>query len=549
MDPAAPAAPYRVLARTYRPTRLSELIGQEGLVRTLTNAFASGRIAHAFLLTGIRGVGKTTTARIIARGLNCTGPDGSGKETPEPCGVCPSCRESSEGRSLDVIELDAASHTGIGDMRELQEGLMFGPASSRFKIYILDEVHMLSTSAWNSMLKSVEEPPPHAKFIFATTEIRKVPITVLSRCQRFDLRRVDGDTLAAHLAAICGRERVEAEPEALALIARAAEGSVRDSLSLLDQAIALSDGPVSGVTVQAMLGLGDRLRVLELLEAVMRGAGGEVLDRFAELYGLGVDPLALVQDLLELCHTLSRLKLRPEAAAAVGLAGEPAAQARAMAEQLTLPVLARAWQMLLRGVEEVRMAPDGAAAAEMLLLRLTCVSDLPPPGELARLLQGGAAPAQQAATAVRAAPVAAPSPVPASVLDPRSFAELVDAIAESGEKLMAAFLWEQTHLIRFEPGRIELRLESNVPPDLPSRLGQVAGRLTGRRWIVAVGQAAGDPTLAEATALRKESRIAAARAHPDLKALLAAFPGADIIDVRDATPAGVAPATGQKGTG
>src|SRR4051794_27344974 len=257
MDPASQSAPYRVLARTYRPTRLSELIGQEALVRTLTNAFSSGRIAHAFLLTGIRGVGKTTTARIIAKGLNCTGPDGNGGPTPEPCGACPSCREIAAGRSIDFIELDAASHTGIDKMRELQEGAMFGPASSRFKVYILDEVHMLSTPAWNSLLKTVEEPPAHVKFIFATTEARRIPITVLSRCQRFDLRRIPVEMLARYLAAICKREGIDAEPEglALALIARAAEGSVRDALSLLDQAIALSEGPVATGTVQAMLGL------------------------------------------------------------------------------------------------------------------------------------------------------------------------------------------------------------------------------------------------------------------------------------------------------
>jgi DNA polymerase-3 subunit gamma/tau len=369
-------------------------------VRTLKNAFASGRIAHAYLLTGIRGTGKTTTARIIAMGLNCVGPDGTGGPTPEPCGACHSCRAIAEGRSLDVTELDAASHTGIGDMRELQEGMMFGPSASRFKVYILDEAHMLSGAAWNSMLKTVEEPPPHAKFVFATTEARKVPVTVLSRCQRFDLRRVEPEALAGHLAEICRRERVEAEPEALALIARAAEGSVRDSLSLLDQAIALSEvPPVAAATVQEMLGLGDRLRVLDLFDAVMRGrrprssTGSASSTGWASTRGPGAGPARRLP-------RLSRLKVRPEAGGALGLGGELLKRARAMAEDLSLPVLARAWQMLLRGTEEVRAAPDGAAAAEMLLLRLACVAELPPPAELARLIRGdGAPPAHAAASA------------------------------------------------------------------------------------------------------------------------------------------------------
>ncbi|MFZ1428982.1 MAG: DNA polymerase III subunit gamma/tau, partial [Geminicoccaceae bacterium] len=398
---------YRVLARAYRPTRLSALIGQEALVRTLKNAFASGRVAHAFLLSGIRGVGKTTTARIIARGLNCTGPDGQGGPTPEPCGACSSCIAIDQDRSLDVIEMDAASQTGKDDVLELLEGIQFVPAASRYKVYILDEVHMLSAKAWNALLKTVEEPPPHAKFIFATTEIRKVPITVLSRCQRFELRRVDTETLAQHLAGICTTENVQATPDALGLIARAAEGSVRDSLSLLDQAIATSEGPVEADLVQSMLGLGDRLQLLELFDAVMRGDAIGALERFTALYELGADPAAVTQDLLEISHWLSRLKVTPEAASSLGIAAQAADRARTLAKALSLPVLARAWQMLLKGIDEVRTAPDAAAAAEMLLLRLACVSDLPSPGELARLLRqaegtaqpdGGAAPTRSADT-------------------------------------------------------------------------------------------------------------------------------------------------------
>ena len=462
-----------------------------------------------------------------------------------------------------MIELDAASHTGIDKMRELQEGAMFGPTASRFKVYILDEVHMLSQAAWNSLLKTVEEPPGHIKFIFATTEARKVPITVMSRCQRFDLRRVPADTLTQHLAAIGAREGVEAEPEALGLIARAAEGSVRDALSLLDQAIALSEGPVATGTVQAMLGLGDRLKVLELFSLLLRGAAAEVLDRFGELYGLGADPLALVQDLLEVCHAVSRLKVRPEAAGALGLAGELATVAQATAEAASLPVLARAWQMLLRGVDEVRIAPDGAAAAEMLLLRLACVSELPPPSELARLARGeaGPMPAQAvagggmrpvAAVLPKPQPVAAAPPepqpaTPATTAQPRSYRELVEMIARSGERLIAAFLYEQTRLLRFEPGRIELRLGAAVPPDLPSRLGEVAGRLTGRRWIVAVGSGEGEPPLAEQADAARRRRIAELGHDPDFRSLLEAFPGAEIVDVREAAPVSQDAASDQKG--
>ena len=425
MDPALQRpASYRVLARAYRPTRLSELIGQEALVRTLKNAFASGRVAHAFLLSGIRGVGKTTTARIIARGLNCTGADGP---TPEPCGECPSCRAIDEDRALDVIEMDAASQTGKADVLDLLEGISFVPTSSRYKVYILDEVHMLSDKAWNALLKSVEEPPPHCKFIFATTEVRKVPVTVLSRCQRFELRRVDAATLVRHLQAVCQREGVAASEQALGLIARAAEGSVRDSLSLLDQAIATSEGGIEAELVQAMLGLGDRVQLLELLAAVLDGKAGEVLDRYQELYALGADPAALAQDLLEITHWLSRLKIRPDAAAQLGIAAQAAERAAAMAASVSLPVLARAWQMLLKGIDEVRTAPDAAAAAEMLLLRLACVGELPPPGELARLLRDGAPmaaaapavavarrPGQPVMTQATAPRLAEPAPVPAA---------------------------------------------------------------------------------------------------------------------------------------
>ena len=550
-------ADYRVLARAYRPTRLSALIGQEALVRTLKNAFASGRVAHAFLLSGIRGVGKTTTARIIARGLNCTGTDGQGGPTPEPCGVCPSCTAIDEDRALDVIEMDAASQTGKDDVLELLEGLQFLPSYSRYKVYILDEVHMLSSKAWNALLKTVEEPPPHAKFIFATTELRKVPITVLSRCQKFELRRVGPEELAVHLAGICAQEGVAVSEDALATVARAAEGSVRDALSLLDQAIATADGPVDGELVQAMLGLGDRIQLLDLFDTVMRGDAKGALERFGQLYALGADPVAVAQDLLEIGHWLSRLKVAAEATSSLGIAAAAAERAAAMAKELSLPVLARAWQMLLRGIDEIRSAPDARAAAEMLLLRIACVSDLPSPAELARLLRRGdgaepvAVPARAAPppapvpgtwrqAATLAQPIAArpipapPTPVEAAAPsdEPADFAEFVARLRDGGEAPLAAWLSQSAHLIRFEPGRVELRFDAGVPTDVAGRIGEAAMRVLGRRWMVIVGAQAGETTLAEQAAARKRAKLDELAQDPTLKEVLAAFPGATLVDIR-----------------
>ncbi|MGD9507132.1 MAG: DNA polymerase III subunit gamma/tau [Geminicoccaceae bacterium] len=557
-SPLSPAA-YRVLARAYRPTRLSALIGQDALVRTLKNAFASGRIAHAFLLSGIRGVGKTTTARIIARGLNCTGPDGQGGPTPEPCGVCPSCVAIDEDRAVDVIEMDAASQTGKEDVRELLEGLQFLPGFSRYKVYILDEVHMLSGSAWNALLKTVEEPPPHAKFIFATTEIRKVPVTVLSRCQKFELRRVEPEELAAHLAEVCAKEGIEAAPEALGVIARVAEGSVRDALSLLDQAIATADGPLDAALIQAMLGLSDRVQLLDLFDAVVQGDARGSLERFADLYARGADPVAVAQDLLEIGHWLSRLKVAPEATSSLGVGAAAAERASAMARALNLPVLARAWQMLLRGIDEIRIAPDARAAAEMLLLRLASVADLPSPADLARLARGeaggmatvplrrmtpaapGPSPAPSVhrsatplATAPRpepAEPVAVAAPVPARA-EPADFPTFVARLRDGGEAPLAAWLQQSAHLIRFEPGRLELRFDAGVPADVAGRVGEAAARVLGRRWVVVLVAAQGEATLAEQSAAAKHARMAELAQDPVLLEVLAAFPGAQLVDIR-----------------
>ncbi|MGC2522469.1 MAG: DNA polymerase III subunit gamma/tau, partial [Stellaceae bacterium] len=372
-----PAKAYRVLARKYRPQTFAELIGQEAVVRTLANAIATGRIAHAFILTGVRGVGKTTTARIIARALNCVGPDGTGGATAEPCGECVHCRSIAEDRHVDVIEMDAASRTGVDDIRELTEGVRYRPVSARYKVYIIDEVHMLSKNAFNALLKTLEEPPPAVVFVFATTEIHKVPVTVLSRCQRFSLRRVSAELLAAHYRGVAEAEMVEAEPAALALIARAADGSVRDGLSLLDQAIALSAGRVSEDQVRDMLGVADRGQVFDLLEMVLRGDAAAALAQFDRLYREGADPLLVLQELLDLAHFLTRLKLAPDTGVGDPIAEGDRERARPLADKLSMPVLARAWQMLLKGLGEVQEAPSPIQAAEMVLVRLAYVADLP----------------------------------------------------------------------------------------------------------------------------------------------------------------------------
>ena len=536
-----PARPYRVLARTCRPQRLSELIGQDALVRTLSNALHSGRVAHAFLLTGIRGVGKTTTARIIARALNCIGKDGTGQPTPEPCGVCEPCIAIAEGRHIDVLEMDAATRTGIDDIREIVDSVRYAPSSARCKVYIIDEVHMLSEKAFNGLLKTLEEPPPQTIFIFATTEVRKVPVTVLSRCQRFDLRRVEGELLQRHLADIAAKEQVEIETGALALIIRAAEGSVRDGLSLLDQAIALAGGDGAAITaaqVQAMLGLADRSRILDLFEHVTRGAIKEALDCLGELYALGTEPEAVLQDLLEISHWLTRIKLAPEAAEGFGVAQQDVVRGRALAEALTMPVLARAWQMLLKGLEDVRLAPSPLLATEMVLVRLAYAADLPPPSELIRRLGDGA---EERASGAPAPPMPdAPGPTmqkaPEAPVSPGSFAAAVALFEQFGEPMLHSWLYQAAQLVHFEPGRIELRLAPGTPPDLPGRVAAALGRWTGRRWLVSLAGSdqAAAPSLADQAAAAKQACIDALAEDPRIKPILQQFPGAAIVDVRPA---------------
>ena len=568
-------ARWRVLARKYRPSDFSALIGQEALVRTLSNAFQAGRIAHAYMLAGVRGVGKTTTARIIARALNCVGADGSGGITISPCGVCDQCVAIAEDRHLDVVEMDAASHTGVDNIRELLDGVPYRPAMARFKVYIIDEVHMLSEKAFNALLKTLEEPPEHVKFIFATTEVRKVPVTVLSRCQRFDLRRIDAAALEAHLGRVAGKEQVRVSPSALRLLARAADGSVRDALSLLDQAIAHGAGAVEEVAVREMLGLADRAVCLDLLDHLVRGRAAEALAILGEQYACGADPLAIIEDLLELTHWLTRLKVAP--AATADLADAERQRGAELAGELSMAVLARAWQMLLKGLGEMRMAPSPLHAAEMLLIRMAYASSLPSPADALAALQGGEAgggggggrtspgpraaplasanpaPAtasrREAASSVRAeaAPVIQPVGLPQSggaaigaasaaegiaVAVPRTFAEVVELARRQHEGLLCADLEAGVHLVRFEPGHIELRLADGAPADLLQRLSRWLGGVTGRRWRVAVSREAGEPTLVEQREDARRSRLDEAARHPLVCSILGAFPGAVLDRVR-----------------
>ncbi|HSD34976.1 MAG TPA: DNA polymerase III subunit gamma/tau [Alphaproteobacteria bacterium] len=565
------AAAYRVLARKYRPARFEELIGQEAMVRTLTNAIRSGRLAHAFMLTGVRGVGKTTTARIIARALNCVGADGAGGPTESPCGRCQHCTAIAEDRHVDVIEMDAASRTGVEDIRELIEGVRYRPVMARYKVYIVDEVHMLSRSAFNALLKTLEEPPAHVKFIFATTEIRKVPVTVLSRCQRFDLRRVEAEVLAAHFTAVCEKEGTRIEPAAAALIARAADGSVRDGLSLLDQALALGEGAVGEAQVRAMLGLADRTQAFELFEAAMRGDAPGALATFSALYAAGADPALVLQDLLELTHWVTRVKLAPGAADDPTVPETERVRGRGLAGQLSLPVLARAWQMLLKGLAETQTAPHPGQAAEMALVRLAYAADLPSPADLVRkAAQAGseaAAPsspaperkplraAEPVASAPRTPPVAeaaggrgaalarsAPQPqalaqpdAAAEVISPQpdSFPAVAQLFAERREAILNAHIRNNLHLVRFEIGRIEVRPNEHAPPNLVNRMGELLTKWTGRRWVVSVSREEGAQTLSQAAAREAERVLSEAAAHPLVKAALETFPGAAIEAVRD----------------
>ena len=543
----AEARPYRVLARAYRPTRLGELVGQDALVRSLTNAFRSGRIAQAYLLTGIRGTGKTTTARLIAKCLNCIGEDGEGGVTPEPCGVCEPCRAIAEDRHIDVLEIDAATNNGIEHIRDLVDNARYAPAGGRYKVYIIDEVHMLSQASFNGLLKTLEEPPPHARFVLATTEVRKLPVTVLSRCQRYDLRRIEPDVLERHLADVARREGAEAEPAALALIAKVAGGSARDGLSLLDQAITLGEGRVESDGVRAMLGLVDRSYVVDLLGHVAGGRPAEALALFRELMAAGGDPKTVVEDLLGLTHELTRAKLAPHVASA---------EHAELAAGLGLPVLARAWQVLLKGLDEVGQAPDGAAAAEMLLVRLACMGDLPPPAELLRKLEAGtaatpAAPARGAPAVPNGAPA---GPIvgegePASLPPmPRDLEGIVALLSDGGYPRLAALVRTSARPAEVEPGRLRLAWDAGAPAETGRELARALHALTGRRWGVDTA-ASEAPTVAEREAAAARARIEEARRWPQVRAVLDKVPGATIVGVETRTEADTpAPSPRQEGS-
>jgi DNA polymerase III subunit gamma/tau len=561
--PPSPAPAYRVLARKYRPTRFDELIGQEAMVRILRNAFALNRVAHAFMLTGVRGVGKTTTARIVARALNCTGPDGTGGPTADPCGVCDNCAAILADRHPDVVEMDAASRTGVDDVREIIEATRYRPIQARAKVFIIDEVHMLSRNAFNALLKTLEEPPPHVKFVFATTELRKVPITVLSRCQRFDLRRVRIGELATHFSGIAAKEGVQVEPAALDLIARAADGSVRDGLSMLDQAIAQADGTITEAAVIDMLGLADRSMVFDLLAAVLAGNPRQALQITERAYERGADLGIVLHDLLGLVHTLTRLKSIPELRDNSDLPDAERTRGAALADRLSVPSLARAWQMLLKGVGEVETAPDRRAAAEMVLIRLCHLAEQPTPGDLVRRLSTSPPPVATSATAAPPSPpptsgarAVAGAAVPAVTVpatappQPRltSFRDVAALVAEHRQAMLHAHLVHSVHVVRFAPPVIELRPKPDAPKDLAPKLMALLAEVTGARWTVALSTAQGEPTLAEAGNAADAGRRAAAAEHPLVRAILQAFPGARIDTVHDTSvdayglPAETAPA-------
>jgi DNA polymerase-3 subunit gamma/tau len=564
---------HLVLARKYRPTTFDDLIGQDAMVRTVSNAFETGRIPQAWILTGVRGVGKTTTARILARALNYELPDGSitGLTITMPkLGV--HCQAIMDSRHLDVIEMDAASHNGVEDVRQINDAIRYAPVSARYKVYILDEVHMLSGSAFNALLKTLEEPPPHAKFVFATTEIRKVPVTVLSRCQRFDLRRVDAELLVKHLEGIAAKEKFTAEPEALALIARAAEGSVRDSLSLFDQAVAHAAGPVRAEDVRQMLGLADRARVIDLFEMLMRGDIGAALRELREQYDIGVDPAVVLADLAEFTHFVTRVKIVPAVADDVSLSETERTRGRVFAAKLSVRVLARTWQMLLKGIPEVQAAGRPISAAEMVLVRIAYAADLPTPDEVVRSLgdeargNGGAvtgAPMSGAAMPSASAPSApryeaprggtraalAPSAPPAgepiardaepnrSTLALRSFEDLVALAAQKRDLGIKSALERDVRLVRFEDGRLEVGIESSAAKTLVGDLSRKLAEWTGRRWMVTISAEQGAPSIRTQNETRKAELKDSVRSDPLVRAVLSRFPGAEIVDVRQSAGA------------
>jgi len=579
-----PTQGYQVLARKYRPETFADLVGQEAMVRTLRNAFKADRIAQAFVMTGIRGTGKTTTARIIAKGMNCIGADGRGGPTTEPCGTCEHCLAIMEGRHVDVLEMDAASRTGVDDIREIIESVQYRAASARYKIYIIDEVHMLSTNAFNALLKTLEEPPEHVKFIFATTEIRKVPVTVLSRCQRFDLRRIEPDVMIALLKKIAAAEQAEIAADALALITRAAEGSARDATSLLDQAISHGAGETSAEQVRAMLGLADRGRVMDLFEMIMRGDAASALSELGGQYADGANPLAVMRDLAEVTHWISVVKITPDAGEDPTVSPEEQMRGLSLAKALPMRALTRMWQMLLTSIEEVSQAPNAMMAAEMAVIRLTHVADLPSPEELVRKLQdmspppaggglasssggssgagaGAGLSAEAALTgstdaiATTSAAQSGQSPSgnqnispPSAVLGGAeqalalntqqmlaaypSFDHIIDLIRAQRDVRLLVEVENCVQLARYQPGRIEFVPTADAPADLAQRLGSRLQLWTGQRWAVSLVNDGGAQTIARMRRSAEEALKTKALAHPLVKAVFDSFPKAQIIEIR-----------------
>ena len=518
--PAGPAPAYRVLARKYRPQTFSELIGQDAMVQTLANAIRRGRIAHAFLLTGVRGVGKTSTARLVAKALNCVGPDGRGGPTIDPCNVCEPCRAIAEGRHIDVIEMDAASHTGIDDVREIIDAVRYASVSARFKIYIIDEVHMLSKSAFNALLKTLEEPPEHVKFLFATTEVNKVPVTVLSRCQRFDLRRIPADKLAGHFGEVARAEGVEVEPEALGLIAKAAEGSARDGLSILDQAIAHGAGAVTAAQVRDMLGLADRGRIRRLLGLVLAGDAAAALAEMDEANALGIDPAALLRGLMEELHGATRVKAG--AAPDPSESDEQRAAAAELAAKLSWGAIHRLWQMLLKALTDVAVAPDPQEAATMGLLRLIHAADLPDPASLLARLSGG----EGAAAVPAGKPQARPDAPLASL--PADFTALVQRLDASGSIELARQLHDHVGLVRYAPPELVLKPLRPLGSDWPRTLAAALKSATGSAWELRLADEPAEPSLREREKLAEERVKAQVLSDPNVRSVLDAIPGAEL---------------------
>ena len=517
--PPSGGSPYRVLARKYRPQTFAELIGQDAMVQTLANAIARGRVAHAFLLTGVRGVGKTSTARLIAKALNCIGPDGQGGPTITPCNVCEPCRAISEGRHIDVIEMDAASHTGIDDIREIIEAVRYASVSARYKIYIIDEVHMLSKSAFNALLKTLEEPPEHVKFLFATTEVNKVPVTVLSRCQRFDLRRIPAEKLAAHFAEVAKAEGVDVEPEAVGMIAKAAEGSARDGLSILDQAIAHGAGTVTAGQVRDMLGLADRGRIRRLLQLLLTGDATAALAELDEAHELGIDPTQLLRGLMESLHSATRAKAGAnvdalQSAEEREIAGE-------LAGKLSWGSIHRLWQMLLKALQDVVIAPDPREAAEMALLRLIHAADLPDPAALMAKLSG-----EGAATIPSAAPSGKSAGPSARI--PGDFRALVKMLQDNGKQILAQQLHDQVGVVRYAPPELVLKPTRPLGGDWPRQLAAQLKSVTASNWQVSLSDEAGEPSLLDQEKIAEERVRSDVLADPNVQAVMDAFPDAQL---------------------